>query len=98
MRTYVCMIEAPSDSAIFAADQCHALKNAVDVHHLAHLGAVERERSWIHDSTPTFEAWLSVRYGYTIEAARDEALLIRTLPSLPKIAEAYGEGLLSRQK
>ena len=86
------------DSLHFAADQAHALRNSMDLGWLRLIDEVDKDQSWVHDSTPTIEAWVSVRYGYTMEEARDEVMCARKVESLPKIAEAYGEGLLSKSK
>jgi hypothetical protein len=70
----------------------------MDLHFLAYIQAIDRDGTWQHDAVPSMEYWISVRYGITIDAARDELSVARVIGSLPAIAQAYGDGLLSKQK
>ncbi len=87
-----------ADSQHFAADQCNALRNTMDLHFLAYIEVIDRTKSWYHDAVPSLEHWISVRYGMTLETARNDVMAARAVKRLPAIAAAYGEGLLSKDK
>jgi len=96
------MMNDASDTTIdaqhFAADQCHALRNAVDRHYLAHIASIDRSESWKPDGAPSMEHWVSFRYGTSWEAAVVDVRVARALEGLPHIASAYADGSLSKEK
>ena len=92
------LADTTPDAQHFAADQLNALRNTMELHFLERLAEIDSSESWKPDGAPSMEHWVSVRYGMSWEAAHREVELCRTLPSLPAIAEAFSDGLLSKEK
>ena len=72
--------------------------NAATAHFLALLAEFDRREGWAQHGIASCAHWLSWQCGIGPVAAREKVRVARALTSLPKIAEAFGEGRLSYSK
>ena len=72
--------------------------NAATAHFLALLVEFDRREGWAQHGIASCAHWLSWQCGIGPVAAREKVRVARALTSLPKIAEAFGEGRLSYSK
>ena len=72
--------------------------NAATAHFLALLAEFDRREGWAQHGVANCAHWLSWQCGIGAVAAREKVRTARALESLPKIAEAFGEGRLSYSK
>ncbi|MDE0678969.1 MAG: DUF222 domain-containing protein [Gammaproteobacteria bacterium] len=72
--------------------------NAATAQFLALLAEFDRREGWGQHGVSSCAHWLSWQCGISPGAAREKVRVARTLESLPKIREAFGEGRLSYSK
>ena len=72
--------------------------NAATAQFLALLTEFDRKEGWAQHGMASCAHWLSWQCGIGPVAAREKVRTARALESLPKIAEAFGEGRLSYSK
>jgi len=72
--------------------------NAATAQFLALLAEFDRREGWAQHGISSCAHWLSWQCGIGPVAAREKVRVARALTSLPKIAEAFGEGRLSYSK
>ena len=72
--------------------------NAATAQFLALLTEFDRKEGWAQHGMASCAHWLSWQCGIGPVAAREKMRTARALESLPKIAEAFGEGRLSYSK
>ena len=72
--------------------------NAATARFLALLAEFDRKEGWAQHGVASCAHWLSWQCGIGPVAAREKMRTARALESLPKIAEAFGEGRLSYSK
>ena len=72
--------------------------NAATAQFLALLTEFDRKEGWAQHGVASCAHWLSWQCGIGPVAAREKVRTARALESLPKIAEAFGEGRLSYSK
>ncbi len=72
--------------------------NAATAQFLALLAEFDRKEGWAQHGVASCAHWLSWQCGIGPVAAREKVRTARALESLPKIAEAFGEGRLSYSK
>ena len=72
--------------------------NAATAQFLALLAEFDRKEGWAQHGMASCAHWLSWQCGIGPVAAREKVRTARALESLPKIAEAFGEGRLSYSK
>ncbi len=72
--------------------------NAATAQFLALLAEFDRKEGWAQHGMASCAQWLSWQCGIGPVAAREKVRTARALESLPKIAEAFGEGRLSYSK
>ena len=72
--------------------------NAATAQFLALLTEFDRKEGWAQHGVASCAHWLSWQCGISPVAAREKVRTARALESLPKIAEAFGEGRLSYSK
>ena len=72
--------------------------NAATAQFLALLTEFDRKEGWAQHGMASCANWLSWQCGIGEVAAREKVRTARALESLPKIAEAFGEGRLSYSK
>ncbi len=72
--------------------------NAATAQFLALLAEFDRRQGWAQHGIANCAHWLSWQCGIGPVAAREKVRTARALTSLPKIAEAFGEGRLSYSK
>ena len=72
--------------------------NAATAQFLALLAEFDRKEGWAQHGMASCARWLSWQCGIGPVAAREKVRTARALESLPKIAEAFGEGRLSYSK
>ena len=72
--------------------------NAATAHFLALLAEFDHREGWAQHGISSCAHWLSWQCGIGPVAAREKVRVARALTSLPKIAEAFGEGRLSYSK
>ena len=72
--------------------------NAATAQFLALLAEFDRKEGWAQHGMASCAEWLSWQCGVGPVAAREKVRTARALESLPKIAEAFGEGRLSYSK
>ena len=72
--------------------------NAATAQFLALLAEFDRKEGWAQHGMASCAQWLNWQCGIGRVAAREKVRTARALESLPKIAEAFGEGRLSYSK
>ena len=72
--------------------------NSATAQFLALLTEFDRKEGWAQHGMASCAHWLSWQCGIGSVAAREKVRTARALESLPKIAEAFGEGRLSYSK
>ena len=72
--------------------------NAATAQFLALVAQFDRKEGWAQHGMASCAQWLSWQCGIGPVAAREKVRTARALESLPKIAEAFGEGRLSYSK
>ena len=72
--------------------------NAATAQFLALVAQFDRKEGWAQHGVASCAHWLSWQCGIGPVAAREKVRTARALESLPKIAEAFGEGRLSYSK
>ena len=72
--------------------------NAATAQFLALVAQFDRKEGWAQHGMASCAQWLNWQCGIGRVAAREKVRTARALESLPKIAEAFGEGRLSYSK
>ena len=72
--------------------------NAATAQFLALLAEFDRREGWAQHGVASCAHWLNWQCGISAGAAREKVRVARALTSLPKIAQAFGEGRLSYSK
>ena len=72
--------------------------NAATAHFLTLVAEFDRSEGWARHGLASCAQWLNWQCGIGRVAAREKVRTARALASLPKIAEAFGEGRLSYSK
>ena len=72
--------------------------NAATAQFLALVAQFDRKEGWAEHGMASCAQWLNWQCGIGRMAAREKVRTARALESLPKIAEAFGEGRLSYSK
>ena len=72
--------------------------NAATAQFMALVAEFDRKEGWAQQGVSSYAHWLSWQCGIGPVAAREKVRTARALESLPKIAEAFGEGRLSYSK
>ena len=72
--------------------------NAATAQFLALLAEFDRREGWVQHGVASCAHWLNWQCGISAGAAREKVRVARALTSLPKIAQAFGEGRLSYSK
>ena len=72
--------------------------NAATAQFLALLAEFDRREGWAQHGVASCAHWLNWQCGISAGAAREKVRVARALISLPKIAQAFGEGRLSYSK
>ena len=78
-----------------AIQQLHALEMAARVRRLAYVAEFDRREAWRVDGATCTAAWLMATCGQSRHSAATEVGVARALQSLPAIAAAAAEGVLS---
>ena len=72
--------------------------NAATAHFLALVAEFDRREGWAQEGVTSCAHWLNWQCGIGRVAAREKVRVARALASLPKVAQAFGEGRLSYSK
>lgn len=73
----------------------YAVSNAALLEQLRTIARLDRREAWRADGARSMADWLSYRFGYCHSTAREYLAASHKLETLPLVAEALGEGLLS---
>lgn len=72
-----------------------AMENAIKKERLEAMAAYDRKQAWKADGWTSMASWMVGTVGHGHDTAHEEVRVSRAFEALPRVAEAFKEGLLS---
>jgi hypothetical protein len=91
-------MDVTTDAMVEAIDQLNAIENGVRAKLLREVAAYDKCEGWREDGACSMTDWLMYRRGFARRTAAEIVRVAKTLPALPRIAEALEAGRLSWDK
>jgi hypothetical protein len=91
-------MDVTTDAIAHAIDGLHAIENTVRLKLLEHIRDYDRREAWREDGARSMADWLTFRHGYSSSFSLELVRVAQTLPELPAITAAYGDGRVSWDK